>query len=126
MTGDGHCDRLSERHSVLLQARCRKSSWNVFPVELGDISEGGCCVIGSSEEFVIGETVQLRIANLKPLTAHVRWRRGAKVGVEFRSALKGNLIDELGQRYGITICRSPDAPKTLPFTTDRSALAEHD
>lgn len=96
-------DRLSPRRTVLLQARCRKSSWHVFPVELGDISQGGCSIIGNSDAFVQGERVRLNIANLKPIVAQVRWLREGKVGVEFVSALKGRLIEELGETYGIAI-----------------------
>lgn len=99
-------DRLSARRTVLLQARCRKSSWHVFPVELGDISQGGCSIIGSSDAFVAGETVRLNIAHLKPIEAQVRWLRNDRVGVEFVSALKGRVIEELGETYGISITQT--------------------
>jgi len=99
-------DRLSTRRTVLLQARCRKSSWHVFPVELGDISQGGCSIIGSSDGFVPGEKVRLNIAHLKPIEARVRWLREDKVGVEFVSALKGHVIEELGETYGIAISQA--------------------
>lgn len=100
-------DRLADRRAVLLQARCRKSRWHVFPVELGDISQGGCSIVGSSEVFVRGEPIQLRIANFKPVAAQVRWLDGNTVGVEFHRALAARVIDELGQAYGIPI--RPDA-----------------
>jgi hypothetical protein len=103
MNDEGACDRLNQRHVVLLQARCRKSSWNVFPVELADISEGGVCIVGSREAFAPGEAVQLRIAHLKPLEGTVRWIRGARVGVEFKGPLKSRVIEELGRIYGLTI-----------------------
>lgn len=100
-------DRLAERRPVLLQARCRKSSWHVFPVELGDLSQGGCSIVGSGEAFLPGEAIQLRIANFKPITAQIRWLEGGKVGVEFHSALSGRLIDQLGQAYGIPVQSNP-------------------
>lgn len=103
MNDNGDCDRLNARHTVLLQARCRKSSWNVFPVELSDISEGGCCIVGSAEDFTAGEAVQLRIAHLKPIEAHVRWIRGPKVGVEYRAALNGRVTEDLGRIYGVVV-----------------------
>ncbi|EJU09066.1 hypothetical protein LH128_30846 [Sphingomonas sp. LH128] len=102
-------DRLAQRHPVLLQARCRKSRWHVFPVELGDVSQGGCSVVGSAEAFVPGEAIELRIANFKPIPAHVRWLDGNTVGIEFRSALAGRVIQELGQAYGIPVQASPSA-----------------
>lgn len=103
MQGNDNGDRLNTRRTVLLQARCRKSRWHVFPVELGDISQGGCSIVGSSESFARGEQVQLRVAHLKPIEAEVRWLLPDKVGVEFRAALKGNLVEELGESYGIAI-----------------------
>lgn len=102
---NGNGDRLADRHAVLLRARCRKSSWHVFPVELGDISQGGCSIVGSSEAFTSGERLRLNIAHLKPIEAEVRWIREEKVGVEFRTALTGRLIDELGGCYGLAIGR---------------------
>lgn len=103
------CDRFSTRHTVLLQARCRKSSWNVFPVELADISQGGCCIVGSGESFIQGESVQLRIANMKPIEGDVRWLQRERVGVEFRVALPSSTADEIGRIYGIAI--APGMPQ---------------
>lgn len=99
-------DRLTERHSVLLRARCRKSSWHVFGVELGDISQGGCSIVGSSESFTAGEEIRLNIPNLKPIDAEVRWLQDEKVGVEFRAALKERVIEQLGDTYAL-------APRTI-------------
>lgn len=105
MNEQGDCDRLSARHTVLLQARCRKTRWNVFPVELADISQGGCCIVGSGESFARGEAVQLRIAHLKPIEAQVRWLREGRVGVEFRAPLPSETSKDIGRIYGITVPR---------------------
>jgi hypothetical protein len=100
-------DRLAARREVLLRARCRKSSWHVVPVELGDISQGGCSIVGSADTFAPGEKVRLTIAHLKPIEAQVRWVREDKVGVEFLVALKQRLIGELGELYGMALARKP-------------------
>lgn len=97
------CDRLTGRREVLLQARCRKSAWKVYAVELADLSAGGCCIVGSSEAYATGDELTLRFAHLKPLKAHVRWVREDRVGVEFRIALDGRVIDELAQVYGLPV-----------------------
>ncbi|MPS69204.1 MULTISPECIES: PilZ domain-containing protein [Novosphingobium] len=101
MRTEGFCDRLSERHEVLLRARCRKSSWHVFAVELSDISEGGCCIVGNAEDFEPGQSVALRIAHLKAIPAHVRWIRESRVGIEFLSPLGSRVIGDLDKAYGI-------------------------
>jgi len=103
----GSCDRLAQRREVLLAARCRKSSWNVISVELGNISQGGCCIVGDAGEFSVGDSLELRIANLKSIAATVRWIRGANAGIEFRSALKARMIEEISRTYGIVISSAP-------------------
>lgn len=103
MVVDDNGDRLAQRREVLLQARCRKSSWHVFAVEIGDVSQGGCSIIGSAENFVVGDAVQLRIANLRPIDGEVRWLQGDKVGVEFRTAFSRQAIADLSAVYGITL-----------------------
>jgi hypothetical protein len=101
-----NCDRLGRRLTVLLHGRCHKSSWKVFDVELDNISEGGCCIVGGADRFRQGQSLSLRFANLRNIDADVRWIREGKVGLEFRSALKRRVIEDLGQSYGITVCNS--------------------
>lgn len=99
---DDDCDRLNRRRTVLLQGRCRKSSWEVFDVELDNLSEGGCCIVGSSELFEPRQSLSLRFANTRNIEASVRWVTDDRVGVEFRVPLKRRIIEDLGIAYGIT------------------------
>lgn len=101
------CDRLSMRKDVLLDARCRKSSWNVVRVELGNISQGGCCIVGSGGDFEVGDVVELRVAHMKGIPATVRWVRGLDAGVEFKSALKAKAVEELSRIYSILVTSAP-------------------
>lgn len=94
---------------MLLQARCRKSMWHVLPVELGNISEGGCSIVGNVGSFAEGEVIQLRIAHLKPIEGHIRWRNDDVVGVEFTSSLKGRVVRDLDRIYGIVLDDQPQA-----------------
>ena len=108
MTDDpGACDRLSTRNAVLLDARCRKTSWNVVRVELGNISQGGCCIVGSGPDFAVGEEIELRVAHMKGIPATVRWVRGKDAGVEFKSALKARAVEELSRIYSIVVTSAP-------------------
>lgn len=95
------CGRLHSRHEVLLEARCRKSSWHVFGVELADISEGGCCFAGGAEDFTPSQRVALRLAHLKAVEAEVRWVRGGRVGLAFLTPLGRKAIEDIARRYGI-------------------------
>lgn len=107
MVTNDNGDRLAPRREVLLHARCRKSSWHVFSVELGDISQGGCSIIGCPGNFDVGNTVQLRITGFRPLEAQVRWIGDDRVGVEFQLALTRAVIDDLAATYGIAIRPGP-------------------
>jgi len=95
------CDRLNRRLTVLLHGRCRQSSWQVFDVELGDISEGGCCVIGNADRFAQGQHVSLRFANLRNVEGSVRWLRDDRIGLEFRKPIKARVIEELAASFGL-------------------------
>lgn len=99
------CGRLNPRHHVLLEARCRKSSWHVFGVELADISEGGCCIVGNDGDFVVTQRVALRMANLKAIEAEVRWVRDGRVGLEFLAPVRQQSIEDLARLYSIPVTR---------------------
>ncbi|MCJ1959807.1 PilZ domain-containing protein [Novosphingobium mangrovi (ex Hu et al. 2023)] len=101
-------DRLSGRHEVLLSARCRKSPWKVFDVEIGNLGAGGCSILRSRESFAQGEEVTLRFAHLKPRKARVRWVRDGAVGIEFVRALAPATITELNARYGLSMAVPQD------------------
>lgn len=108
MKETAECDRLNRRRDVLLQGRCRTSSWRVFNVELGDISEGGCCIVGSPRRFKAMEPVSLRFASFRNVDGTVRWIAGGKVGVEFRVPLKRQAMENLRVNYGIVFAGRPD------------------
>ena len=93
-------ERGSERREVLLSARCRKSSWIVHRVELNDLSEGGCCIIGGADGLELGQSVVIRFADLKGIPGTVRWVADHRAGVEFDSPVEAAVIAELGQVYG--------------------------
>lgn len=93
--------REAGRQPVLLQARCRKSAWHVFSVELGNISRGGCSIFGSMGHFEVGDVVQLTFADSKRIVAGVRWVTGSEVGVEFQHSLEGAVVHDLARTYGI-------------------------
>ncbi|KQM17492.1 PilZ domain-containing protein [Novosphingobium sp. Leaf2] len=103
MKSDETGSRASQRIAVLLHARCRKSSWHVFPVELGDVSHLGCSIVGCAEPFVPGQIVRLSIANMKPIEAQVRWIGDTATGLQFTVPLADHVIAQLAKAYGIEI-----------------------
>ncbi|MBT0669032.1 PilZ domain-containing protein [Novosphingobium profundi] len=103
-------DRLALRHDVLMHARCRKSPWRIFDVELGNISAGGCSILDSREPFAVGEVLSLRIAHLKPVEGHVSWVGDGAVGVEFRRALPPGVIRVLEAAYSLRVVQGQARP----------------
>ena len=106
------CDRLDRRLTVLLQARCRETSWKVFDVELDNISAGGCCIIGNPSRFEPMQPLSLRFAQFRNVDAKVRWIAGEKVGVEFQMPIKRGAIEMLAETYGIDT--GTCSPKPVP------------
>lgn len=96
-----HTRRVGRREPVLLDARCRKSSWIVNQVELVNISEGGCCISGRIEGLVPGDDVTLRIADLGPLKGNVRWSDKRQAGIAFAKPITVGLVAELAERYRV-------------------------
>ncbi|MFC3214571.1 PilZ domain-containing protein [Novosphingobium panipatense] len=98
---EGSDHRQTARGPVLLQARCRKSSWSVFPVEVGNISNGGCSIFGNTDKLGVDEMVQLTFASLKGIVADVRWLGSNQAGIEFRDPLEDHVVEELRRTYGL-------------------------
>ena len=96
-----HTARLNRRVAVLLHARCHASSWKVFNVELSDISESGCCLIGGRTHLRPLQSISLRFADVRNVEAKVRWIERGKVGVEFVTPLARSVIESMKRTYSI-------------------------
>jgi len=108
-----HSDRLAERSPVLLNARCRKSSWLVSQVEVSDISQGGCCLVGSADNLSVGQQVILRFAGKPGFLGTVRWIRGDDAGIEFLVAADDDVIAEIARIYAPDASNVTDIRKYL-------------
>ena len=91
--------RRDKRNPLLLNARCRKSPWLVDHVELANISEGGCCIVGGGEGLVVGQDVKIRFADLKGVPGKICWIESRIAGVQFDEPLDAELVAELGDTY---------------------------
>lgn len=108
--------RGSKRKNVFLSARCRKTSWLVDHVELADVSEGGCSIVGSGEDLRVGQDVKIRFAEFKGVPGTVRWIRDKIAGIEFDNPLEPELIEHLGKDYTITTSDVIDIRKYIDRT----------
>ena len=105
--------RNSERKPVFLNARCRKSSWLVDHVELANLSEGGCCIVGGGEGLQIDQPVTIRFADLKGVPGKVCWIEGKIAGVQFDKPIDADVIAELADTYSFS---APNVINIRSFT----------
>ena len=99
MTKLAQTERASPRQPVLLDARCRKTSWVVNQVELVNISPGGCCILGRIDGIGVDDEVTLRIADFAAIQGRVRWIRKREAGLAFNDALDARTVDALAATY---------------------------
>lgn len=64
-------------------------------VAITDLSEGGCRVIESNIRIKEGSNVSIRVGNLDPIYASVRWTHNGAIGLEFQQPLCGPLLENM-------------------------------
>ena len=66
-------------------------------VQVDDVSTAGCRV-EVVEEVELGEPLITRFPQLEPLVGEVRWKHGAKAGLEFSRRIHPAVLDSLVTR----------------------------
>ncbi len=64
-------------------------------VAITDVSEGGCRIIESNIRIEAGSNVSIRVGNLDPIYASVRWTQNGVIGLEFQQPLCGPLVENM-------------------------------
>lgn len=116
-------NRKSRREPVLLSARCRRSSWIISHVELGNISEGGCCILGQSADLAEDDIVTLRFAGLKGIEGTVRWIDADRAGVAFIEPLPDETVTLLANAYNAIRSDVIDIRRSLRRRAAPSSIA---
>lgn len=93
--------RQNERLGVLLNARCRKTSWMISRVDLADLSEGGCRIVGNAVDVTAGQEVEIRITDVPAIPGTVRWVKDGDAGIEFDSPLDSENLANLTSLYSL-------------------------
>jgi hypothetical protein len=99
LTDDAAHLREHPRKPLLLDARCRKTSWLVNQVDLVDISEGGCCITGRMDGLAVGDEIALSIADLGGISGTVRWLEDKRAGIAFVEQLEADVVAFLVASY---------------------------
>lgn len=86
--------RKSERHGLAVHGNYRLSGkrHDVFFVELSD---KGCRFYDRYSPLEVGDDINLRIEDLGPFGATVRWRSAKYIGVQFETPLYGPVFDHI-------------------------------
>lgn len=92
--------RNEERHPIEVWGQYRTVSGVRRDVILKDLSATGCRFYDRFSGLTANTTIQLRIDQLGPFPAAVRWNEAGYIGVEFDRPLYGPVFDHIRLRLG--------------------------
>jgi len=107
--------RIEQRMAVSIQARYRTGSGVARDVIVSDISTKGCKFYDRFSNLKPDCRITIRIGNIGPLDAVVRWRVGQLIGVEFDDALHPSVFDHM-----VTTISDWSVPQTSLLGVGRS------
>lgn len=91
--------RRTNRHALILPARCRSRSGFVDSVVISDISEGGCRIDSLGLVLGVGDMVVIRPEGLEGLCGVIRWTKGHSAGIAFDRPLYPAVVEHLHKTF---------------------------
>lgn len=91
--------RRTNRHALVLPAKCRSRSGFLDQVVISDISEGGCRIDSLALVLGVGDMVVIRPEGLEGLTGVIRWTKGHSVGIAFDRPLYPAVVEHLHRTF---------------------------
>ncbi len=95
--------RRERRGTVAMPGALRYNVTCRSKVSVSDLSSHGCRVSTCDEGLVVGASVFVRLNDLAPLRATVRWRCAGIVGLEFDHPLYLPVLDHLLGHWPFTV-----------------------
>jgi hypothetical protein len=87
--------RLFSRQTVKITAKCGISS-KLMPVQITDLSAGGCRIRFQDVHLGMGQRVMLIIPGAcADLTGIIRWRDSENAGIEFETIINQNFLKHI-------------------------------
>ncbi|OBX19231.1 hypothetical protein A9995_08910 [Erythrobacter sp. QSSC1-22B] len=83
------------RKTLSLPGKIRMGRGIPQRVAITDLSEGGCRVIQANIRIKADSNVSIRVGNLDPIYASVRWTQNGAIGLEFQQPLCGSLVENM-------------------------------
>ncbi len=88
-------DRREPRIPVTLQGRYRTGNGTANDVVVQDISTTGCKFYDRFSNLQTGNYLSIRVGNIGPIDAAVRWKEGTIVGVRFDSPMHASVLEHM-------------------------------
>ncbi|WP_226700014.1 PilZ domain-containing protein [Qipengyuania gaetbuli] len=89
--------RREDRHLVHVAGAYRARQSGSRQIWIKDVSEYGCRFFDKFSVLRVGTEVLLKLGNIGPLDAHVRWREGNIVGAEFVTPLHPSVLGHISE-----------------------------
>ena len=87
--------RKCRRKVISVPGKIRTGRGVAHHVAITDLSEGGCCAIEPGGSLTEGTAVSIRVGQLDPIDATVRWAGGGGIGLEFQRPLYGPVFEHI-------------------------------
>ena len=91
-------DRAQKRHDLQIFGRVFTITGS-RDVAILDLSSDGCRIRDKGAHLTPGARVTLKIGPIGPLTAEVKWRQDAYVGMQFETALYPSVLEHIRRHF---------------------------
>ena len=87
--------RREPRHTVTVAGRYRPRQGAARDVWIKDISEYGCRFFDKFSVLQTHAAIFVKVGNVGPIPANVKWREGYSVGAEFEQPLHPSVLEHI-------------------------------
>ncbi len=93
---DGRLElRREQRYSISVPGRYRKGTGVRYNIAIKDLSEYGCQFADLTGRLASGDEITIRVGDIGPLDARVKWSDKRQIGVEFDQPLYPSVLDHI-------------------------------
>lgn len=87
--------RREQRYSISVRGRYRKGTGVRFDIAIKDLSEYGCQFADLVGRVSQGDQITVRVGEVGPIAAQVKWIERRQVGVEFDQPLHPSVLEHI-------------------------------
>ena len=87
--------RREQRYSISVPGRYRRGTGVRFDIAIKDLSEYGCQFSDLVGRVAVGDEITIRIGEIGPLDACVKWAANREIGVEFVQPLYPSVLEHI-------------------------------